>query len=216
MRSLSGIIILTAFLFLLACGGNQKPPSAIDSFKAYALAYKQKDTTSMKLLLSDASLKMAEQQAQQQNVTVDDIVKNETLFTENQKDFFFRNEKIEGDRATIEVKNSFGSWDVVPFVREEGVWKIDKQGIARQMQQQNDSKMKELDNLINNSNPQDGSFNPSNPTINPNNPTINPSDQTVNPANSQDLTISPNMPEKNDTVNPRVSPSIITNQTVQP
>ncbi len=125
----------------------------------------------MKLLLSDASLKMAEQQAQQQNVTVDDIVKNETLFTDAQKDFFFRNEKIEGDRATIEVKNSFNSWDVVPFVREEGVWKIDKQGIATQIQKQNDFDTKRLDEMIN-GNPQDGTFNPNNQQ---NNGAIDPS-----------------------------------------
>ena len=31
------------------------------------------------------------------------------------------------------VKNSFGSWETVPFVREDGVWKIDKLGYANQM-----------------------------------------------------------------------------------
>lgn len=158
----------------------------------------------MKLLLSGASLKMAEQQAQQQNVTVDDIVKNETLFGENQKTVEFRNEKIEGDRATIEVKNSFNSWDIVPFIREEGNWKIDKQGIATQMQQQNDFDNKKLDEMINKGNPQDGAINPT-----------MPQDGNLNPTNSPNLTIDPTS-SADTSINPGSSPSIVTNQSVQP
>ncbi len=210
MRSLLRFIILALILFAVSCGGNQIPPTPMDTFKAYTLAFKQKDTTTMKLLLSESSLKMAEQQAAQQGVTVDDIVKNETLFTESQKDIFFRNEKVEGDRATIEVKNGFGSWDVVPFIREEGIWKIDKQGIATQIQQKNDINNKRLDDLINNPNPQDSSVNPTMPQNNQ-----------VNPTNPQDFSISPNMPQTKDSqtkdsIDPTVAPSIITNQTINP
>lgn len=159
----------------------------------------------MKLLLSESSLKMAEQQAQQRNLTVDDIVKNESLFTDNQKDFYFRNEKVEGERATIEIKNSFGSWDIVPFVLEEGVWKIDKQGIATQMQIKNDVQNKRLDDLINNPNPQDNSINPTMPQNN-----------SINPNNSQDFTVTPNDPQSKDSVNPNMSPGIVTNPTATP
>ena len=35
-----------------------------------------------------------------------------------------RNEKIEGDRATLEVKNIEGGWNTVPFVKEDGQWKV--------------------------------------------------------------------------------------------
>lgn len=103
----------------------------------------------MKLLLSDASIKMAEQEAKAQNVNLDDIVKRETLFSENQSSVEFRNEKIEGDKATIEMKDSFSTWNTVPFVREEGIWKIDKQGIANQMMQDFEQKDKQLDDIIN-------------------------------------------------------------------
>ena len=87
----------------------------------------------MKLLLSEATIKMDEQEAKAQNVSIDDIVKRETLFIESQKSVAYRDEKIEGDKATLQVKNSFGSWETVPFVREEGVWKIDKVGYTNQM-----------------------------------------------------------------------------------
>ncbi len=103
----------------------------------------------MKSLLSDASIKMAKQEAKAQNVTLDDIVKRETLFSEGQTTVEIRNQKIEGDKATIEVKNSFNTWDIVPFVKEDSVWKIDKQSIANQMMQGFDEKNKELDNIIN-------------------------------------------------------------------
>ena len=204
MRSLLKLIILAIFLFSLACGGDMRPATPLDTLKAYTFAIKKKDTTTMKLLLSDASMKMAEQQAREQNVTVDDIVKNETLFTEAQTKLQFRNEKIEGDRATIEVKNSYESWDVVPFVREDGVWKLDKQGIATQMQKQNDLDNKRLDDLIN-GNSQDGTFNPTMPQ--------NPS---VNPNNSQDPMVNPTKPQFDGKINPNLSPSVEPNQSVQP
>ncbi len=141
------IILLTGFLF--ACGGQSKLSTPLETLKAYTQAIKKKDTTAMKLLLSDASIKMAEQEARAQNRTLDDVVKNETLFGENQKQLKFRNEKIDGERATIEVENSFGSWDTVPFVKEEGVWKIDKQALAEQILQQNEEDQKKLDEIIN-------------------------------------------------------------------
>jgi hypothetical protein len=149
MRFYKIIFIVLAAVSAFACAAEPKPSTPFETLKSYTLAIKRKDTTSMKLLLSDASLKMAEQQARSQNSTVDDVVKNETLFAENQNRLEYRNEKIEGDRATIEVKDSFDSWNTVPFVLEEGIWKIDKQAKANQLQQRDEQKNKELDDIIN-------------------------------------------------------------------
>lgn len=149
MRFLSTILISLAAVFALGCGRVEKPATPLETLKAYTTAIKKKDTTTMKLLLSDASIKMAEQEAKAQNVTLDEIVKRETLFNETQDTVSFRNEKIEGDRATIEMKDSFSAWNTVPFVREEGIWKIDKQGIANQMIQDFEQKDKELNDIIN-------------------------------------------------------------------
>jgi len=103
----------------------------------------------MKLHLSSESIKMHEQEAKAQNVTLDDIVKRETLFSESQNTLYFRNEKIEGDKATLEVKNSFGSWETVPFVREDNRWKIDKKGYADRMMQDFEQNNQEMDDFIN-------------------------------------------------------------------
>ncbi|MBA4123752.1 MAG: DUF4878 domain-containing protein [Acidobacteria bacterium] len=149
MRFYFKFIILISTGLLFACVDSAKPSTPLETLKAYTQAIKKKDTTTMKILLSDASIKMSEREAKSQNVSLDEIVKRETLFSENQKTVEFRNEKIDGDKATIEMKDSFDSWNTVPFVREDGVWKIDKQGIANRMMQDFEQSDKRLDDIIN-------------------------------------------------------------------
>ncbi len=150
MRSILHISILAISLFLISCAGDTKPKTPFETLVAYTKAISEKDTTTMKLLLSQETIKMHEQEAKVQNVTLDDIVKRETLFTENQKQVRYRNEKIEGEKATLEVENSFGTWEIVPFVKEEGAWKIDKKGFANRMvediEQKNNQKIDEIIN----------------------------------------------------------------------
>lgn len=142
-----------AFVFLsgtFACSsGDSRPATPVETFKTYTKAIKMKDVTTMKLLLSRATLEMHQMEAQAQGVTVDDVVKRETLFTESQKTVKLRNEKIDGDTATLEVENSFGSWETVPFVKEDGQWKIDKKGFAQRMMDEADRQNRELDEKIN-------------------------------------------------------------------
>jgi hypothetical protein len=121
----------------------------VETFKTYVKAYKNKDITSMKLLLSNETMKMHEQEAKSQGVTVDDIVKRETLLAPDQTTVEYRNEKIEGDKATIEVKNSYGSWEIIPFVKENNEWKIDKKGYADQMMQEFEQRDQQLNDVIN-------------------------------------------------------------------
>lgn len=150
MRFYSKFLISISAFLLFACTGAEKPSTPLETLKAYTAAIKKKDTTTMKLLLSDASLKMAKQEADAQGITLDEVVKRETLFGENQTTVEFRNEKIDGDKATIEMKDSFNMWNTVPFVREEGAWKIDKQGVANQMMQQiEDENNKKINDMIN-------------------------------------------------------------------
>jgi len=145
------LVVFVVIAGFSACGGS-KELSPVDTLKEYVKAMKKKDTTSMKLLLSNATMKMHEQEAKAQGTTVDEIVKRETLFTADQTTVNYRNEKIDGDKATVEVKNSYGSWETVPFVREDGQWKIDKAGYADQMIKQMDDANRRLDDLINNPN----------------------------------------------------------------
>lgn len=128
---------------------SDNPATPIETFKTYSKAIKNNDITTMKLLLSSNTIKMHELEAQAQGLTVDDIVKRETLIGQNQKTVKLRNEKIDGDKATLEVENSIGQWETIPFVLEEGVWKIDKKGFAQRMMEEAERKMRELDNMSN-------------------------------------------------------------------
>lgn len=141
-------ILPALFLASLACGPS-RPATPLETFKTYIKAIKQKDTAAMKVLLSAATMKMHAQQARAQSTTVDEIVARETLISEGQKTVEFRDEKIEGDKATLEVKNSYGTWETVPFVREEGDWKIDKQGYVDRMLEDAEKSNREIDALIN-------------------------------------------------------------------
>ena len=143
------LIILFAAMALLACGGDKKPASPKETFKTYTKAIKAKDTTTMKLLLSSDTIKMHEREAKANNSSVDDIVKRQTLFNENQKKVVFRDEKIDGSKATLEIKTAGGQWQKVPFVFEEGAWKIDNAGAANQIQQEIEDENRKFDELIN-------------------------------------------------------------------
>ena len=142
------IIILVAAA--VSCSTVQpKYLTPLETLQAYGNAFKRKDITAMKLLMSQETLKMHEQEARVQNVTVDDIVKRETLFGENQTTANFRNQKIEDDVASVEMQDSAGLWNNVQFVKEDGVWKIDRRSFANQIEQDVEQKNSELDRIIN-------------------------------------------------------------------
>lgn len=103
----------------------------------------------MRALLSKGSIKMAEDQAKAQNIPVDEAILRETLFSPDMKTLKFRNEKIDGDNASIEVENPFGSFDRIPFIREDGIWKIAKEKYAEEMIKQAEEDEKKLQETIN-------------------------------------------------------------------
>jgi len=136
--------LLLASLFMLSCGGHEAATPR-QTFETYVRASKKKDITTMKLLLSKDTLKMHEQEAKTEGVTLDDVVKRETLLGEGQSTVEYRNEKIEGDRASLEFKNAGGAWETIPFVDEDGEWKIDKKGYADQLMQQIEQQGQQFD-----------------------------------------------------------------------
>jgi hypothetical protein len=149
MRFYSSVLVMALSLLLPACT-TREPSSPKETFKTYTKAIAAKDTTTMKLLLSSESLKMHADEAKAQNVSLEEIVKRETLFTEGQKKVEFKDEKIDGDKATLEVKDTFGNWQTLPFVFEDDQWKIDKKNYIEKLgfdiEQQNNQA---LDDVIN-------------------------------------------------------------------
>lgn len=123
------IAFLILALGLAACGGGSggdaPPDSPAATLRTYVEASQQKDIEAMKRQLSQESLVMMEGYAKQQDTTVDEILRKGSA-VEIDKIPEMRNEKIEGDAATVEVKNELnGNFDLkLFFVRENGVWKI--------------------------------------------------------------------------------------------
>src|ERR1700716_3053674 len=95
------------------------------TFKAFYEASKKKDAAGMKKTLSKGTLDMFDKLAKEQNKTTDEMLKEVDKDDKSEKMPETRNEKITGDTATLEVKNDkTNKWDPLPFVKENGEWKI--------------------------------------------------------------------------------------------
>ena len=100
---------------------HESPTAAITSFVA---AIKAKDDAGARGALSKASVKAFE-------LTAKNLGKSfyEVLIMEDEEEVKnlpeMRNEKINGDKATLEVKDkNSDKWEKVPFVKEDGSWKL--------------------------------------------------------------------------------------------
>jgi hypothetical protein len=171
------LILILAF-WLSACGSStQKINTPLETLQTYTQAIKKKDVPKMRLLLSKGSIKMAEDQAKSQNISVDEVILRETLFSPDRKTLKFKNEKIEGDYATIEIETSPDVFDRVPFVKEDGIWKIAKEKYAEEMIKQAEEDEKRLNEQIN-----QGKEQPVEP-INTNTQSVEPVNTNTQPAN---------------------------------
>ncbi len=142
MRLYQTFLILFLAFAIISCASTETPQTPLETLRTYTQAIRKKDVAKMKALLSQGSIKMAENEAKANNVAIDEIILRETLFSPDQKTLKFRHEKIDGESATIEVENSFGSFDRIPFVKENGVWKIAKDKFADEFQKQIEEEQK--------------------------------------------------------------------------
>lgn len=101
---------------------SSKSPTEI--MKAYIEALKKKDAAVIKESLSKASLEGYEKSAKAQDKSLEEMIAvGEDLSDKPMPEM--RNEKIDGDTATVEVKmDDTEKWETVPFVKEGGMWKI--------------------------------------------------------------------------------------------
>ena len=119
------MVIIAVAAIAAACdkGGGASPTA---TFKAYYEASKNKDVDGVKRTFSKTTLELFEKQAKEQNKTIDEMFKmgmDQKPITGNLPEM--RNEKIDGDNATLEIKDEkSGRWDTLTFVKEDGRWKI--------------------------------------------------------------------------------------------
>jgi hypothetical protein len=127
MKNLKPICAAALIIFSLTACKLLTSSSPTATFKAYFEAQKKKDVPGIKKTLSKGSLDMMEKAAKEQNKTVDKALTEglESPAAKTDKTPETRNEKIDGNNATLEVQNEeTKNWDTVYFVKEGSEWKI--------------------------------------------------------------------------------------------
>lgn len=96
-----------------------------EAYKNLYAAVKTKNTDAIKQTMSSTTREFAEAMAQMQKKTPEEMYKNgliESTMTPNLP--LLRDERVKDNFGAIEVQNPNGTWQDVPFVKEDGAWKL--------------------------------------------------------------------------------------------
>lgn len=105
-----------------AAGSLSTPTNA---FMAFYEASKKNDVPGVMRTLSKDSLDFLTAEAKKENKTLEVALAESLKNADIPATPELRNEKIDGDKATIEAKSSKSNdWDTLNFVRENNEWKI--------------------------------------------------------------------------------------------
>lgn len=104
--------------------GNPATPT--EAYKKLYTAVKSKDKATIKSLMSKDSIGLAQMQAGQSKKEVDEVLANAfTSTTFSAKLPPMRDERVKGKFGAVEVYDySKQQWQDIPFVIEEGMWKL--------------------------------------------------------------------------------------------
>ncbi len=104
--------------------GNPQTPT--EAYKKLFEAVKAKDTEAIKSMMSKDSMGLAQMQAGQSKKDISEVLKNAfSKTTFNPTLPAIRDERIKGSYGAIEVYiPKDGKWENVPFVAEDGMWKL--------------------------------------------------------------------------------------------
>lgn len=102
-------------------GSTSSAQSPTEVFRAYYDAAVKRDFATAKGYLSQGTLSLMEEGAKRQNKTVDDMLKESPAVQGDMPQL--GNEKVSGDTATVDM-TSEGQTVTMPFVKENGGWKI--------------------------------------------------------------------------------------------
>lgn len=117
--------------------------SPLAAYKAFQEANKKKDYEAVKKSFSKASLEMLTDEAKKQNKTLDDFVKDQVDKAQPEEEV--SNEKVNGDTATVEVKDKEGKSSItLPMVKEDGAWKIAYDKFMQQLKDEFEQMGKEM------------------------------------------------------------------------
>ena len=125
MKLFKTIVIAIFAVAFIACQSATPTTSPTEVLKTQNEAQKKKDGATMKQNLSKSTLEMVEKAAKTQNKSVEELLVMEVPGYKQPDSYEYKNEKIEGDTATVEVKaTGLEGWGKVFFVKEDGRWKF--------------------------------------------------------------------------------------------
>jgi len=126
-RTIIATLTLALVALAAACGATDSGPNSPSGVsKRFIEAARSKDVNTFKSLLSKASLASIEKDAKEAGMTADAMITRvleQDLF-KTSGDIEIRNEKISGDKATVEIKDDKGKWSENELVKEDGNWKV--------------------------------------------------------------------------------------------
>ncbi len=126
------------------------PPTEV--LRGFFAAVERKDVITAKKSLSKDSFVLLEQSAKAANVTVDEYLEELSALKVG-NDVEIRNEKILGDTATVDYKDStMPELRSLPFEREEGIWKLSLNKLAEQTQKEYTEDMNKPPTKLSNAN----------------------------------------------------------------
>ena len=119
-RMLALALVLT--LAAAACKGAGSSPTA--TYKAAYAAVKSKDAAAFKKLVTKKDLQELEDKAKKAGKSSDEMLKEAMNAFKLPKSDESKDEKIDGDKATLQIKNEKDEWKSVNFTKEDGEWKM--------------------------------------------------------------------------------------------
>ncbi|HEY0404383.1 MAG TPA: hypothetical protein VGC89_01565 [Pyrinomonadaceae bacterium] len=124
-RIITFTLVFTLAALMVACGGggNSTPTAA---YKTAYDAMKNKDIAALKKVMPKKVLTEAETEAKKENKSLDDVLKQMMSTSDSKlpKAAESKDEKIDGDKATLQIKNEKDEWETVNFVKEDDGWKL--------------------------------------------------------------------------------------------
>ena len=120
-------LLVMAFLTvaLAACGGSKKASTPTEAFKSFYESAKGKDVATLKKLMTKETLAEMEREAKGENKSLDEFLANESQKGLPPAMPQMGEEKIDGDKATLQFKSEKATnWSTASFVKEDGDWKI--------------------------------------------------------------------------------------------
>lgn len=112
-----------------AGGGNAASPTAAytDLFEGV----KKKDTERIKRNMSKMTIELAQFMGSTYKKPLEKVLENgmtesamQPTFPQIQNEKISYNDKIKAEQATLDVKKADGKWEQVPFIKEDGAWKL--------------------------------------------------------------------------------------------